>query len=54
MTSPRPMTELYERYRSGDVSFEDLKRQVERATEDYRRSSPARNAASEPRQSQDE
>ena len=37
-TTPRPMTELYERYRASKVTFEELKRQVERATDDYTRS----------------
>ncbi len=40
MKSPQPMTELCERYRAGEVSFEDLKREVERASVEHRRSHP--------------
>jgi hypothetical protein len=36
-TKARPMTELYQRYQAGEVSWEDLRRQVERTTEDYNR-----------------
>ena len=37
MTSDRPMTELYQRYRAGEVSFDQLKQKVAEATENYER-----------------
>jgi hypothetical protein len=43
--TPRPMTETYESYRAGKVTFEELKRRVERATEDYKRSCAEAEAA---------
>lgn len=38
MATTGPMTELYQRYRAGEVTFTQLKQQVVQATEDFERS----------------